>query len=170
MKRKFILSIFATILTTSIMLVPVFAQRGSGTSSSGTSTTTDNKTPVNLNPAPKGDNLNPPPKCTTATCAANPSAQAGGFNLNVKINNPLHVETIQDAIKLFMNAIVKIAIPFIVVFFIWSGFNFIMAQGNPEKLKKAKMMFFNTVIGTLLILGAWAITNAIIGTVNSISS
>jgi hypothetical protein len=31
-------------------------------------------------------------------------------------------------------------------------------------------MFLYTIIGTLLILGAWAITNAIIGTVNTITS
>ena len=64
----------------------------------------------------------------------------------------------------------KIALPFIVVFFIWSGLSFILARGNPEGIKKAKNMFLYTIIGTLLILGAWAITNAIIGTVNTITS
>lgn len=89
-------------------------------------------------------------------------------NLDIKINNPLKVKTIQEAIKLFVGALVRIAIPIIVIFFIWSGISFIFARGNPEKIKQAKQMFFYTVIGTLLILGAWTITNAIIGTVNSI--
>lgn len=92
-----------------------------------------------------------------------------GFALKVKIVNPLKVNTIQDAIKLFMNAILRIAIPFIVIFFIWSGLSFVLARGNPTKLETAKKMFWYTVIGTLLILGAWTITNAIIGTVNSIT-
>jgi len=91
------------------------------------------------------------------------------FKLNIKFSNPLKVNTIQDAIKLFVNAIVRIAIPVIVVFFIWSGLSFVLAQGNPTKIEKAKNMFFYTVIGTLLILGAWTITNAIVGTVNSIT-
>ena len=90
--------------------------------------------------------------------------------LAIKLKNPLKVDNIQDAIRLIMNAIIKIAIPFIVVFFIWAGLKFILAQGNPEKLKEAKKMFWYTVIGTLLILGAWAITDAIVGTVNSIAS
>ncbi len=79
------------------------------------------------------------------------------------------MDTVQKAIKLFMDAILKIAIPFIVIFFIWSGLSFVLARGNPEKIKTAKNMFWYTIIGTLLILGAWTITNAIIGTVNSIT-
>ncbi len=98
------------------------------------------------------------------------TSSATVFKLGIKLNNPLKVNTIQDAIKFFLNTIMKIALPFIVVFFIWSGLSFILARGNPEGIKKAKNMFLYTIIGTLLILGAWAITNAIIGTVNTITS
>ncbi len=103
------------------------------------------------------------------TCPSSTTTTGSGFTLNVKINNPLKVETVQDAIKLFMDAVLKIAIPFIIIFFIWSGLSFVLARGNPEKIKTAKNMFWYTIIGTLLILGAWTITNAIIGTVNSIT-
>lgn len=106
------------------------------------------------------------------TCISTTPAEemcGSGLCLKVKINNPLKVETIQGAIQLFMNAVLKIALPFIVVFFIWSGLSFVLARGNPEKIKTAKNMFLYTIIGTLLILGAWTITNAIIGTVNSIT-
>ena len=99
-----------------------------------------------------------------------PGVSNANFKIGVKFNNPLKVNTIQDAIKLFVNAIVRLAIPVIVIFFLWSGLSFIFARGNPEKITKARNMFFYTVIGTLLILGAWTITNAIIGTVNSITS
>jgi hypothetical protein len=102
--------------------------------------------------------------------SSNLSGQSGGFLLDVKLQNPLKVDTIEGAVKYFVNVLIKIAIPFIVVFFIWSGLKFILAQGNPEKIKEAKHMFWYTIIGTLLILGAWTITNAIIGTVNSIVS
>ncbi len=112
------------------------------------------------------------------TLPPNTTAQPGGtltgtqsdFPLQVRLQNPLKVNTIQGAIKLFMDTVVKIAIPFIVVFFIWSGINFILARGNATKIGEAKKMFWYTVIGTLLILGAWAITDAIVGTINSIAS
>ncbi|MBY0328725.1 pilin [Patescibacteria group bacterium] len=108
-----------------------------------------------------------------APCTANAGGapcKGGEFGIGIKFSNPLKVNTIQDAIKLFVNAIVRIAIPIIVVFFLWSGLSFILARGNPEKITKARATFFYTVIGTLLILGAWTITNAIIGTVNSLTS
>ncbi len=94
--------------------------------------------------------------------------QSTGTILDVHLNNPLKVNNIQDAVKFFVNTLIKIAIPFIVVFFIWAGLKFILAQGKPDKITEAKKMFWYTIIGTLLILGAWTITNAIIGTVNSI--
>lgn len=109
------------------------------------------------------------PNCTS-TANTNTNSQNSGFNLDIKLKNPLEVDTIQEAIKLFVNAVVRLAIPVIVIFFLWSGLMFIFARGNPEKIRQAKNMFFYTIIGTLLILGAWTITNAIIGTVNSITN
>jgi hypothetical protein len=115
----------------------------------------------------------PDPDCLAANATSEgvkASGASSGMPINVTINNPLKVDTIQGAIKLFMDAVLRIALPFIVVFFIWSGFSFVLARGKPDGITKAKNMFLYTVIGTLLILGAWVITNAIIGTVNSITS
>jgi hypothetical protein len=101
----------------------------------------------------------------------NDSGTASGMKINIKLRNPLSgANTIEDVIKKFMGAIVRIAIPFIIIFFIWSGLSFILAQGNPTKVTQAKNMFLNTVIGMLLILGAWTITNAIIGTINTLTN
>lgn len=100
----------------------------------------------------------------------NTSSQRGaGMPLNIAIKNPLKVDTIEGAIKLFMDAVLRIALPFIVIFFIWSGVSFILARGKKDALDKAKKMFWYTILGTLLILGAWTITNIIIGTVNSVT-
>lgn len=118
------------------------------------------------------------PKTTTPTASQNTktptpagsSATAPDFNLAVKFQNPLKVDTIQEAIALLVRTIIKLAIPVIVIFFIWSGLSFILAMGNPKKVGDAKNMFFYTVIGTLLILGAWTITNVIVGTVNSVAN
>ncbi len=125
------------------------------------------------NPLPKEDQQNPIPKTETdgspTKTKVAPASGASDFNLQVRLNNPLKVDTIEEALALFMSMVLRIAIPFIIVFFIWSGLNFILARGNKDKLEKAKKMFWYTIIGSLLILGAWTITNAIIGTVNSIT-
>lgn len=105
-----------------------------------------------------------------ALCTAN-NQNPSNFQLQVRLNNPLAkngINTIPDAVQAFMSAIVRISVPFIIVFFIWSGLSFILASGNAEAIKNAKNMFLYTIIGTLLILGAWTITNAIVGTINSI--
>jgi hypothetical protein len=90
--------------------------------------------------------------------------------LNIHLNNPLEgtASTIPQAINTILSIVIRIALPLIIIAFIWSGLNFIFARGKPEKMKEAKNMFLYTVIGTLLILGAWTITNAIVGTVNNI--
>jgi hypothetical protein len=121
-------------------------------------------TPAKNEPAMTGANCDP----TKTNCPS--GIQTSGDGFNIKFKNPLKVSTIQEAVRFFINTLLKIAIPFIVVFFIWSGLNFILAQGNKDKVQKAKNMFLNTIIGSLLILGAWAITNAIVGTVNSIAN
>lgn len=91
------------------------------------------------------------------------------FTLDLKIDNPLEVENIQDAIKLGLNFVMKIAIPIIIVLLIWAGFQFIFAMGNKDKLKTAKNNFLYTLIGAGLVLGAYTIAIAIINTVNSLT-
>lgn len=115
--------------------------------------------------------------CIETTSAAKAVVNKGesgvstsGFALQVRLQNPLKVNTITDAVQFFVSTLIKIALPFIVIFFIWTGLKFILARGNEKDLIVAKKMFWYTVLGTLLILGAWTIMNAIIGTVNSISN
>jgi hypothetical protein len=91
------------------------------------------------------------------------------FTLDLKIENPLKVNNIQEAIKLGLDFVMTIAIPIIIVLFIWSGFQFVFALGNKDKIVIAKRNFLYTLIGTLLVLGAWTIASAVISTVNSLT-
>ena len=52
--------------------------------------------------------------------------------------------------------------------FIWSGFLYVKAQGNPTELEKAKSVFINTCIGTALLLGASLIGTIIDTTIKSL--
>lgn len=70
--------------------------------------------------------------------------------------------------RLFGN-LVKIALPILVLFIIYSGFKFVEARGNEKKLADAKQNFLYVIIGGALILGAWVIATAIRGTVDEIS-
>jgi hypothetical protein len=85
------------------------------------------------------------------------------------IANPLgeDMDIIDFLQKLFVN-IVKIAFPFLVLFMMYSGFMFVEARGNEEKLSVAKKNFLYVIIGALLILGAWTIAQVLKGTVDEI--
>jgi Type IV secretion system pilin len=46
-------------------------------------------------------------------------------------------------------------------FIIWSGFKFIIAEGDPEKIKTARQTITNSVIGLVIVLVAVAVVRTI---------
>jgi len=88
------------------------------------------------------------------------------------LKNPLNsnFSSIPAFIAGALKALALIALPIITLFFVISGFMFVMARGNQEQLKKAKMNFLYVVIGTILILGAWILATLIAGTVSEIAT
>lgn len=82
--------------------------------------------------------------------------------------NPLGVSSIAEFIALALRVMVMVALPIISLFIVYSGFLFVSAQGNEEKLNKAKMNLLYVIIGSILILGAWVIATMIGGTVTQL--
>lgn len=85
-----------------------------------------------------------------------------------KLTNPISANSFQDLIQKILKIVVDIGVPVATLFIIYSGFLFIKAQGNPEKLKEAKETFFWTIVGTAVLLGAWVLAQAIAGTIKSL--
>lgn len=50
----------------------------------------------------------------------------------------------------------------LVVLIVYAGFIWMTAQGNDEKIKKAKGMITSAVIGMIIIFAAYAITNFVV--------
>ncbi len=65
---------------------------------------------------------------------------------------------------------VKIALPFLILFAVYSGFMFVEARGNTEKLETARKNFMYVIIGALIIFASWTIATVIKGTVDNIST
>ncbi len=76
--------------------------------------------------------------------------------------------TIPGFISGALKVLVIVALPIITLFFVYSGFLFIKAQGNDGELTTAKKNFVYVVLGSLLILGAWVIATLIGGTVSQL--
>lgn len=68
--------------------------------------------------------------------------------------NPLGVCTFAEFLAKLMTALEPIIGILAVFFIILAGFQFLTAQGNEEKIKKAKQTFLWTIIGTAIALGA----------------
>ena len=88
---------------------------------------------------------------------------SGSFTLK----NPFAVgDTLFQLLDTVVN---KIVLPIggmvAVLAFIYSGFLYVMAQGKPDALKKANNALLNTAIGTVLLLGSWAISGVIRNTI-----
>jgi len=86
------------------------------------------------------------------------------------LNNPLNkaISTIPDFISKFLQVVVMVALPIIVLFFVYAGFKFLLAQGNENKLNEARKNLLYAVIGAILILGAWVLATLLAGTVTQL--
>lgn len=76
--------------------------------------------------------------------------------------NPIQANTFAELVKSLASFVVTIAIPFIVIFLIYSGFLFVKARGNETELKKAKETFYWTIIGAAVVVGAYALASAVV--------
>ena len=72
---------------------------------------------------------------------------------------PKFIEEITNKVILPVGSVV------VVVMIIYSGFLFVTAQGNENKLTDAKKAITHAIIGALILLGSWVIANSIKGTI-----
>lgn len=86
------------------------------------------------------------------------------------LENPLNsnFSSIPTFIAGALKVLVIVALPIITLFIVISGFMFVFARGNEQKLTDAKKNFVYVIIGAILILGAWVIATLIGGTVSQL--
>ena len=86
-----------------------------------------------------------------------------------QIQNPLKLGTdIPAFISMLLGYVVKIGGIVAVCGYIYDGFLFVQAQGNPGAITKAQDTFVNITIGVAVLLGAQLIASIIVGTLNSL--
>lgn len=100
------------------------------------------------------------------------SAEDNVIKISTGIENPLgsNLKDIPTFIKKVIEIVLSVGVPLLALAIIYSGFLFIEAQGNKDKLEKAKKAILYTLIGGVLLLGAFVISEAIINTVEDIKS
>ncbi len=107
----------------------------------------------------------------TKTTAADDSTADQSSSEKTLLHNPLKdgLDSIPAIIAAVVDDIViPIAIPFLALAIIYTGFLFVQARGNSTKLEEAKKALQWTLIGGALILGAYVIATAIQSTIANI--
>ncbi len=56
---------------------------------------------------------------------------------------------------------IYLGISFAILAIIWVGFKFVLAQGNPEKIKEARTWFFYIIIGLAILISARVIVEVV---------
>lgn len=99
-----------------------------------------------------------------------PSTTAAPFE-PVFLQNPLAgtVNDIPSFIKELLQIALIIGTPLVVLAIIYAGFLMVAAQGNPEKLEKARSALLWAVIGGAVLLGSYVIAQAIGATIEQIT-
>lgn len=87
-----------------------------------------------------------------------------------KLTNPITTNTFSEFVSKVINVIVDVLTPFVVLAFIWSGFLFVRAQGNEERLLEARKVILMTVLGAFILMAAWGFANIIGETVREVTS
>ena len=82
----------------------------------------------------------------------------------IKFENPIASKTLEELVNALADGILKLVFVLAPVFIIISGFRFLVAAstGNQAGLATAKKLFFWTLIGTAIVVGASVIAKVII--------
>jgi hypothetical protein len=91
---------------------------------------------------------------------------------NTQLCNPLlsKYDTLCKVLTGILDLITQVGAIIAVILIIWSGFQFIVAQGNPAKLTAAKKSFMTTILGTAVLLGASVIAEIVVKTIFEITN
>ena len=83
--------------------------------------------------------------------------------------NPLNnIDSLEDFMLAILHGVVRLGSIILVLALVYTGFLFVVAQGNQEKISSARSALMWTVIGGLILLGAEAIGLVISATVKTL--
>lgn len=93
---------------------------------------------------------------------------AGAPNVGT-LNNPLKFSSVCGFFKELFNAAIMLGVPVATLFIVWAGFKFVIARGNPEALKVARLNATYVAIGIAVFLGAWFLSQVIAATIKAVA-
>ena len=83
------------------------------------------------------------------------------------LQNPLKVNSVGDFIKSAVTIFTYLVILFAVLAFVWVGFQYILARGDPGKMKELSSWLLAIVIGVAIVIGARLMIQIVINTLSA---
>jgi hypothetical protein len=94
---------------------------------------------------------------------------ASTITSDINFINPLKAKSLFCFVYDILDVVLTIGLILAAMAIIYSGFLFVQGgSGDESKIKSAKTAFYGAVIGTAVLLGAWVIVRAIVGTINEL--
>jgi len=84
--------------------------------------------------------------------------------------NPIGKASINAILTAILDFLTAIGAVLAVLFTVYAGFLFVTARGNEAQLSKAKTTLFWTLVGAVIVLGAFALATVIENTANELKS
>ena len=132
--------------------------------------------PANPSPTGSGTDDTDPSGTPPTTPTPNPDPTILGEDgpgeaqeINERLRNPLQSTTFIELIDRLLTALIYIAIPIAVVALVYTGFKFVMSQGNEKELTDAKRNLKYVLIGITIIISARVIIAIIRTTLESLN-
>ena len=98
---------------------------------------------------------------------ADPPA-GGGVSNGIKIKNPLGDTTFLGILNKILDLVFQIGVPVLVLFIVYAGFKFVVAQGSEKGIEDAKKSFYWAIIGGAILIGAKVIATVVTSTLGVI--
>ncbi len=86
------------------------------------------------------------------------------------LGNPLDSRIIINLMKGFVQSVIYVATPALVVFIVWVGFLFVSASGNPAGIQEARKMGTKALLGGAVLLSLWVIITIVGNTLAGLSA
>jgi len=83
------------------------------------------------------------------------------ITLAIEFENPINKQSLKDVVVAILDFVVEVGTIIAVLFLVYAGFLFVFARGSESMLDKAKQTFFWTIVGGVVILGAFVLSDII---------
>lgn len=80
----------------------------------------------------------------------------------VEIDNPLEADSFWELMENIVNFLFALSLPVGALMIVVAAFYFLTSGGDPEKVKKAKMLIFWTLVGIVILFLSVALIQAIV--------